>query len=525
MTHLPEDDHSLQLDIAEHLVLKASGLTQKYSLNINELEGETSRDETCGDHALFGDCRNPHRLIDSGVVPQLFPTGPLHAAMPGNSQTTVLSQSAISKIPYDVVQEILVHCSHLFYTLEVDVTPTKIASTSAYRQRQIKFLLWWDKNRGSIPLSICISVNEANHASPEYKYLKTIWVDGDSEAVKSALKFITSAQYLNPRRGFWQEIRRRIDGGDQIFFPNLRTIMQEDPDSDFASDQKLIGSVADANNVLPSLRLSLYYGDAHTTIFPSNFSCPSHWSALTHICFFAIEAVLDFWPSFICGVPNLQWAYIFSRGHVDEEGINREPVEYTHAHLATLWLVLHHDHLSPSSLFARLHLPALQELTLHFQSSSRSDPDDGIVELYSILQSTPNITTLGLTDTFLNLRGPEYYPPESQSIHPIWNDATHLIHLRWEVFVFENRRGLEESMEELFELFVDHITIDAKWLQLDNPRCPIRKVTFVDAESPGFETCNAFQVFEMMPSIDVQIASTPAIYYIYNNSRRWGQNL
>ncbi|KAF9471011.1 hypothetical protein BDN70DRAFT_888539 [Pholiota conissans] len=210
--------------------------------------------------------------------------------------------------------------------------------------------------------------------------------------------------------------------------------MQQDPDSHFAPDQKLIGSVADANNVLPSLRyLSLYYGERYTTIFPSSFSCPSHWSTLTHICFFGIEIAPNFWPSFIRCVPNLEWAYIYSSGQSDEEGINREPFEYTHVHLATLWLALHHGNLSPRSLFARLHLPALQELTLHFQSSSWSDPDDGITELYSILQSTPNITTLGLTDTFLNLRNPEYYPPESQSVHPIWNDAPHIVHLRWEV--------------------------------------------------------------------------------------------
>ena len=85
-------------------------------------------------------------------------------------------------------------------------------------------------------------------------------------------------------------------------------------------------------------------------------------------------------------------------------------------------------------------------------------------------------------------------------------------------------------MEELFDLFIDHITIDAEWLQLDNPGCPIRKITFIDAESqltssPGFTTCKVFQVFEDMPSIDMRIASTPAIYYIYNISKKWGLNL
>ncbi|KAF9471810.1 hypothetical protein BDN70DRAFT_901044 [Pholiota conissans] len=495
--------------------------------------------------------------------------------MPELSRPNFLSLSLISEIPYDIVQEIFVHCvqkyhiqdhmypipmpivlshicsfwrfvalttpklwSHLYYTLEVDVTPTKTNSTSSaltsayYRQSQIEYLLWWDKNRGSIPPFIrYISVYNVDRTSPKYLHSKSIWVDGDSEAVKSVLKYLTSAQHLDAGRGFWDEIRRRIDGGDQLLFPNLHTQRQDNVESQFVPDQELVGSVAAANDVIPSLRhLSLHYGETHTMLFPHDFSFSSHWSALTHISFFDIQVALSFWPSFIRCVPNLQWAYIFSGGHVREEGVvNREPFEYTQVHLETLWLIFHHRVLSPRSLFARLHLPALQELTLDFDYTPWNDPDDGISELYSILQSTPNITTLGLTDNFLDLKNPEYYPSESESIHPIWDYTPHLVHLRWEVFIFEDRGGLEESMEELFDLFIDN-TIDAEWLQLDNPGCPIRKVTYIDSDSdlissPKFTTCKVFQVFEDMPSIELQIASRPAIYYDYNISEEWGLNL
>ncbi|KAF9479233.1 hypothetical protein BDN70DRAFT_932733 [Pholiota conissans] len=495
--------------------------------------------------------------------------------MPEFAQPIIPSQSSINKIPYDIVQEIFVSCvrqyhnqedmdpipvpiilSHicsfwrfvaltsprlwlqLSYILDVDFTPTKITSTSestatsAYRQSQIEYLQWWDKNRGSIPPFLRISIWRIHHNSSRYQNSKSIWVDGDSEAVKSVLKYITSAQYLDAKRGFWEEIRRRIKRGDQILFPNLRTISQRNPGSHFVPDQKRIGSVADANNVLPSLRhLSLYFAGRYTAVFPFNFSFPSHWSTLTHIYFFDIEITPNFWPSFIRCVPNLEWAYIYSDGlgNLDEEGINREPFKYTHVHLATLWLALHHRELSPSLLFAHLHLPALKELTLDFHSNLWRNPNTGLTELYSILQSTPNITTLGLTDTFLNLRDTEYHPPELQSIHPIWNYAPHIVHLHWEVFIFYSR-GPERSMEELFDLFINHITIDAKWLQLDNPGCPIRQVTFVDAESkltssPEFESCKVFQVFKDMPFINMQIASRPAIRYIYNISGQWGQNL
>ncbi|KAF9479239.1 hypothetical protein BDN70DRAFT_932736 [Pholiota conissans] len=494
--------------------------------------------------------------------------------MPEIAQPIILSQSSINKIPYDIVQEIFVSCVrqyhnqedmypipmpivlshicsfwrfvalttpriwlHLSYILNVDVTPTRITSTSesmatsAYCQSQIEYLQWWDKNRGSIPPFLRISISKIDHDSSRYQNSKSIWVDGDSEAVKSVLKYITSAQYLDAERGFWEEIRRRIDRGDQILFPNLHTIRQRNPGSHFTPAQKLIGSVADANNVLPSLRhIILYYGGRYIAVFPFNFSFPSHWSMLTHIYFYCIDITPNFWPSFIRCIPNLEWAYIYSIGHsnLNEEGINREPFKYTHVHLATLWLALSHRELSPSSLFAHLHLPALKELTLNFHSNLWRNPDTGITELYSILKSTPNITTLGLTDTFLNLKNSAYHQSESQSIHPIWDYAPHIIHLRWELFIFEYSGG--ELMKELFDLFIDHITIDAKWLQLDNPRCPIRQVTFINAtsiltSSPGFESCKVFQVFKDMPFIDMRIASRPAIHYIFHISRQWGRNL
>ncbi|KAF9479228.1 hypothetical protein BDN70DRAFT_984452 [Pholiota conissans] len=512
--------------------------------------------------------------IDCGIVPQLFPTRPLHAAMEGHSQSIVLSQSSINKIPYDIVQEIFLNCVrkyhiqedmdpipmpivlshicsfwrfvalttprlwlHLSYTLKIDsVPPTSTSSfdhtvtLACYRQNQIEYLQWWDKNRGTIPPFLSISVKTIYNASLRYQKSESIWVDEECEAVKSVLKFITSAQYLDAGYGFWDEIQRRIDGGDQLLFPNLHTLRQDNVESDFVPDQELVGSVAAANDVIPSLRhLSLQFGKKYTMLFPHNFSFPSHWSALTHISFFDIPVALSFWPSFIRCVPNLQWAYIFSDGLVHEEGVDDiESFECTQVHLETLWLIFHHSGLSPSSLFARLHLPTLKELTLDFHSSSWSDPDDGIIELYSILKSAPNITTLGLTDSFLDLKHPGYYPPESHSIHPFWDYTPHLVHLRLDVFISEYSGW--KRMEKLFDLFIDNITVDAKWLQLDNPGCPIQKVTFIDYESdltcsPKFATCKVFQVFENMPSIDLQIASKPAICYVYHTSEDWGLDL
>ncbi|KAF9479243.1 hypothetical protein BDN70DRAFT_879008 [Pholiota conissans] len=497
--------------------------------------------------------------------------------MAGQSHPIVLSQSSINKIPYDLVQEIFVNCVrkyhnrestdpiapmpiilshicsfwrfvalttprlwlHLSYTLKIDAVPDKIASTSDdtvtlayyYRQNQIEYLQWWDKNRGSIPPFLSISVNIFDCISPEDQESDPIWVDGDSEAVKSVLKYLTSAQYLDAGYGFWDEIRRRIDGGDQILFPNLHTLRQESLYSNFAPDQELIGSMAAANNIIPPLRhLNLRYGIEKAMIFPYNFSFPVHWSTLTHISFFDIHVAPNFWPSFIRCVPNLQWAYIFSGGSGHEEEINnRKPRKCTQVHLATLWFISYNMEFSPSSLFARLHLPALQELTLDFDSSSWSNRNDGITELRSILKATPNITTLGLTDNFLNLKNPLYRPSESQSIQPLWKYIPHLVHLRLEVFIVYDRYSFE-SMEELFDIFIDNITTDAKWLQLDNPGCPIRQVTFVDAESEltgsrKFRRCKVFRVFDDMPSIDMRIASQPAIYYVYDVSEEWGLDL
>ncbi|KAF9479247.1 hypothetical protein BDN70DRAFT_895109 [Pholiota conissans] len=181
---------------------------------------------------------------------------------------------------------------------------------------------------------------------------------------------------------------------------------------------------------------------------------------------------------------------------------------------------------SPSMLFSRLRLPALQDLTLAFCCTPWMC--DGITELCVIMQSTPNICTLGLTVDFLGLDDPEYtqydpVPGNDIRSEPIWKYyAPKLVHLRLEIDAVEGTTTVEHD----FDVFINNLTTDNMWLRLEDPACPIRKVTFIDGASelvkaPRLAACRVHQVFRDLPHIEWQITSRPWTFAAYQIANEW----
>ncbi|KAF9479249.1 hypothetical protein BDN70DRAFT_895111 [Pholiota conissans] len=373
-----------------------------------------------------------------------------------------LSQSSIKNLNYDVLQEIFYHClpdyplenfhtrthsmqmvlcqicsfwrsvalttpklwSHLCYILGYTLAPMEVPDslppTLVFRTKQIEYLQWWNKNRGSIPPFLAISMKIIYYEPAQYSSDASSWVDGGSDAVASVIKYFTSAQYLETDKTFWDVIHCIMGREDQIMFPNVCSLVQMSMKDPLFLDVSRIGSEDVARDIFPSIRhLSLESGRGSIR-YTASLSFPSHWSILTHVSF-NIDASVGFWCRFIRYVPTLQSAYLVSFDSSDFT----VPVEYTQSHLTTLFMESRNFSLQPSLLFSRLHLPALQELTLSFSTFAWYDNEK--MELFTILKSTPNISMLSLRNGCPNFADP------LGSIEPLWKYAPLLVHLLLDV--------------------------------------------------------------------------------------------
>ncbi|KAF9471802.1 hypothetical protein BDN70DRAFT_938673 [Pholiota conissans] len=189
------------------------------------------------------------------------------------------------------------------------------------------------------------------------------------------LIYLTSAQYICIGLFFWKQIQGRIVRGEQITFPNLRTLARALQRDDQGSITLLH---AQAHIVLmssgsPSQLRHLYIANAqipNARIHPDDKLIPHHWTTLTHISLWHVNINSGFWLSLIRAVPNLKWGYfkIDKLIMCDLEDFT-DPTMCTLFHLATLF-VLYYDMDSPEEfplglLFRNLHFPILKTLSLY----------------------------------------------------------------------------------------------------------------------------------------------------------------
>jgi hypothetical protein len=113
-----------------------------------------------------------------------------------------------------------------------------------------------------------------------------------------------------------------------------------------------------------------------------------------------------------------------------------------------------------------------------------------IPELYSILQSTPAITTLYLEGEFLSLcthSTPALLSALGDAVAPLWHHAPHLATLQIHLGVDIGFEGIAMTIEEVVELFVCNLFLDdGGWLDLQTPACPIELLMVNDGQIRNF---------------------------------------
>jgi hypothetical protein len=259
---------------------------------------------------------------------------------------------------------------------------------------------------------------------------------------------------------------------DHFTFPNLHTLVTYEYLLDYRADHYF-------RHTFSALRRLAIVGK-YTTIGDSTI--PAQWSALTHLSITVEFISHDFWVHLTSTAPCLQWMYIDftnqGRFYVDK---STNPIERTLSQLSTLFIrsgdnTTNNSLLSP--LFVGLHLPALRNLFLASDIGEWWD-HSGIIDIHVILQSAPTLRNLTLRKySYLSPAEIDY---ADQSGDPIWRCVPHLVHLQLELYIARDLGESEAHAEKELALFAcSAFFSNNRWLDLDNPVCPIKTITIID---------------------------------------------
>jgi hypothetical protein len=434
------------------------------------------------------------------------------------------TRSPITKVPYDVLREILSHClprrpletqpahwqpnttiapmllcqicsswrtitlaspslwSHLLYRISAHYTDHKLGSW-AVRQKDIDFVMWWKTNQGSMAPFLHLDIDIKR---------KTWKIPLAKDGIAFLIEYITSAQYLQIHPRLSEQIHDKLAVKNMVIFPDLHTLVTYQHDAYLHHTQVLVGLMSTHTSLLRRLALNGGF------LLPGHI-IPNHWSTLTHLSMHKMVISLPSWYSFIRGLPGLQWADIqFEFDLVDDEydgdDYTKPPAEYTHLQLSTLLITcgdfgIQYVALPFAALFTSLYLPALQMLSLSSLVDSWEDHHT-ISELHTVLQCTPTLTTLALRGYghgFLSLHKPDYPTILSAigDVEPIWTHAPHFEHLQLDL-----PRGHDYDVTgRKIDTFVRNFFLpNSGWLALDNLTCPIQTVSFICSRHLNLDT-------------------------------------
>ncbi|KAF8184435.1 hypothetical protein BJ912DRAFT_527215 [Pholiota molesta] len=418
------------------------------------------------------------------------------------------AQSPVSRVPYDVLREIFIHClprrrfreqqpdttiapmllcqicsawrtvalnsatlwSHLSYVFLI----TDNGSNDSWKtsKEDLAFLSWWRRNQGTMAPSLCIKVISIGW----YEMSKNPILDSKLEAVDmmSLVKYIASARYLEAREDIWHLVHK---WSNQEVYPNLHTLVisrsetAEEEEVFYRSRSLMPNHTPSALRFLSLSHIILSSG--------SNFVTVMAWSKLTRISLNSVTISLNAWLSVIRSVPDLEWGYF------DIISYDQEHAQYpkcTLPRLSKLHISQQLDGEDPtfefplSMLLANVHLPALHTLSLSSFEDSWSD-SRVISDLYRVLNSTPAITTLILGNSFLSLGNKfRFIHSAIGNVKPVWRLATHLVHLHFE---FACASSAKEEKHKRQNIIDNIFHSDNHWLDLNNPACTIQKITMI----------------------------------------------
>ncbi|KAF9471771.1 hypothetical protein BDN70DRAFT_998496 [Pholiota conissans] len=137
-----------------------------------------------------------------------------------------------------------------------------------------------------------------------------------------------------------------------------------------------------------------------------------------------------------------------------------------------------------SLLFTNMQFPRLKTLSLtSLCTTSWNDKSYGITELYSVLKSSPTVTTLILSDNFLDFTSTQHhYTPwtvrtSSDVPLPIWIYIPYLSHIKLELP--DTRLCTETEEAEKISAYIYRAIFRPSFLGLQDPACRIKAITFI----------------------------------------------
>jgi hypothetical protein len=340
-------------------------------------------------------------------------------------------------------------------------------------KNEYAFLTWWKQNHRLMAPSLRLELFWGRKF-PELKL-------GPAEMV-SFFEYISSALHLEINSLYWRVLEERIKYRYPIVFPNPHTLVKFDYDLDETSFYD-IQLAPLPNPILSALRRLSINGDSLS--YRALTGIPKCWSSLTHLSLDDIGISLQYWFPLIRAVPDLQWGKF--ELHSLYKSDYARPAKCTLPSLSTLSIAtscIEEDSPRPSPLsilFTELHLPILRTLSLSTDEEVWND-HRALPELYTVLHSTPAVTTLTLGPTFLSLEAADYAAaplPALGGIEPVWRRAPCLAHLRLEVT--DTRTESDAEVADARGTLVRNLFLgDNPWLALDSPACGIRELTIVD---------------------------------------------
>jgi hypothetical protein len=354
--------------------------------------------------------------------------------------------------------------SHLSFCFTVPIIP----GGWAFLQNEIDFIRWWKKNQGSIAPFLRLAIESDDGQSGPLARDKTTFA--------FVMNYMTTAQHLEIDPLFWDRVPAVMyRNGEPVTFPNLHTLVTyEHPPNDrpnhyFHHTFSVLRRLAIVDN-------NMSFRD--TTI-------PAQWSPLTHLSITTPIINFDFWVHLRSTAPCLQWVYIYFKyqTHFDADKFTN-PITRTLPQLSTLFIESgSNNNCLISRLLIGLYLPALSNLSLSCDIREWWG-HRGITDIHSVLKSAPALRNLTLRKSdSLSRTEIDYFTGTAVTpvggVGPIWSCVPHLVHLQLELSIVHP--GNKSDAEKELDIFARGVFFsNNRWLDLDNPTCPIKTITVID---------------------------------------------
>jgi hypothetical protein len=165
------------------------------------------------------------------------------------------------------------HLSYCFTTVEYIDTCNSRPRRLEFAERDFEFIRWWRTHQGQIAPFLSFDVDS------EHLQHTDIIQELSKNSITFLVEYLISAQYLDLDMFCWSLIRERLQVGDPIVFSNLITVLIEHEGTEnnpFFELQTLISPHA-----FPVQCLSL--AELSRSTPPNNLAFLHHWSTLTHL--------------------------------------------------------------------------------------------------------------------------------------------------------------------------------------------------------------------------------------------------